>query len=63
MSADYIYQEVYKLCLKAGVKSYIAQNKAVQIADQYKKNKYTGKLSKLIEQAIKDAVKESKRDK
>ena len=61
MTTDFVYENVYKECLKRGCKDTVARNAAQKLVDDYKKGKFRGKLSKHIEDAIKEAVKQNKK--
>ena len=58
---DFIFDQVYKGALKAGASDRHAKDEAVTAMDRYKKNRF-GKASKMIEEAIKDAVKHTKKE-
>jgi len=47
-SSDYVYDQIYKGSLKEGVHEHIAADQATQGINDFNKNKYTGRPSKLI---------------
>lgn len=53
---DYIFNQVYKSAMAKGVREKVAHNAAVLAMDNYAKGKFKT-AAKLIEDAIKDAVK------
>lgn len=53
--ADYIYTQIYKGALHGGACERKAKDHAVMGLDDYKRNKYAGKPSRLIEERIKMA--------
>jgi len=60
MNNDFVYNQVYKGSIKKGASQAESTNAAVKAVDDYKKNKFKGKVFNLIESAIKEAVKISK---
>tara|TARA_R110000851_G_scaffold157256_1_gene300066 strand:+ start:251 stop:454 length:204 start_codon:yes stop_codon:yes gene_type:complete len=60
MNASYIAEQVEKECLKKGCSRSSARNAGMKVADDWKKNKYTIKLSKVIDNAVTAAVKLTK---
>ena len=61
MPSDFVYSQVYKGCLKQGVRESIAKDSAVMAVDSFKKNKFKKKVSDLIESSIKAAKTSEKR--
>lgn len=57
---SFVYKEVYKGCLDKGCGERDSHQAAVIALDNYKKNRFTGRVSKLIEDAIKKAKRLSK---
>lgn len=55
MNNDFVYSQIYKGALAQGAKEKHAKDCAVMGLDDYKKGKFTGKPSKLIESRIKEA--------
>ncbi len=53
---DFIFDQVYKGCLRKNVNEPLANNIAVQATNEYLKNRFK-KPSLLIEESIKKAVK------
>lgn len=58
MTSDWVYTQVLKAALQAGASQTSARNNAQLCSERYRKGQYSGKVSKLIE----DAVKQAKRD-
>ena len=54
---DFVYKQTYNGCLNVGVKPGIAANTASKSVEDYRKGKRlnNGGVSKMIQQAIKDA--------
>ena len=57
MNASYIAEQVEKECIKKGCSRSSARNAGMKVADDWKKNKYTIKLSKVMENTVTSAVK------
>ena len=55
MKSDFIYDAVLNGCLREKVDINIAKDAAMMASEKYKKGKYEGKPSKLIETSIKQA--------
>ncbi len=55
MQPDFIYNSIYKGALAQGAKEKAARDCAIMGLDDYKKGKFTGRASKLIESRIKEA--------
>ena len=60
MNASYVAEQVEKECLKKGASRSSARNAGMKVADDWKKNKYTIKLSKVMQNAVSEAVKLTK---
>jgi hypothetical protein len=60
---DFVFSQIYKGALKSGATERFAHRHAVMGLEDYKKSKIATKVSKLIEQRIKDAIKDTKRAK
>lgn len=58
---DFVFNQVYKGAMKGGAKQEIAHQQAVICLDEYKKGKYSKKVSFLIEGHIKKAIERSKK--
>jgi len=54
---DFVFDQIYKGALAAGAKEKAAHDHALMGVDDYKKGKFQGKASKLIESRIKLAKK------
>jgi len=60
MNEDFVFNQIYKGALAAGAKEKQAKDHAVMGLNDYKKGKFQGKASKLIEDRIKQAKRKSK---
>ena len=58
---DFVYQQIYKGALSKGASERAAHNNALLGLEDYKKNKIFKKVSYLIEDRVKQAVKETKK--
>ena len=54
---DFIYNQVYRGCLRAGCNEYLSKNTAVEALRRYKNNQFTTP-SKLVDELIKHAKKQ-----
>lgn len=63
MTPDFVYNQVLKGCLNAGVSQSGAKNAAVYASECYRKGKYKGKVLDLITDSIKQAKKVGKKRK
>ena len=62
MNSNYICESVEKACINAGASQVNARNAGIKAADDWKKGNY-GKLTKMIDAAIKESIKLTKKDK
>jgi hypothetical protein len=59
-SEDFVYKAIFSGCIAKKVDQSIGHKHAVMGLDDYKKNKIAKKVSHLIEDRIKQAVKDNK---
>ncbi len=57
---DFVYTQIYKGALNAGASALSAQQSASTGSDDYRKGRFTRKVSHLIEDKIKEAKKSTK---
>ena len=57
---DFVYNAIYKQCLKLGIHEHIAASEATSGLQDFQKNKFNGKPSGLIEHRIKIAKQRQK---
>ena len=57
---DFVYKQIYSGAISAGADERTAHSHAVMGLDEYKKGKFEGSVSKLIEARIKKAKRQSK---
>lgn len=58
--SDFVYNQIYKGLLNKGCPDRIAHQHAVKALEDFKKGKMGKRVSHLIEQAMKSAMKEAK---
>ena len=60
MNDNFVFDQIYKGSINGGATERIAHNAALTGVESYKKGRYTKRVSVLIEDKIKQAIKESK---